>query len=134
MPLTNLIKKTKKKKQQMAANDGRLDARPRQTITARKNQLGNETKEQDSPQRAKPTAKSEPFKSNKETMGVKDAEVKDESDDENPETTHESKGKRGRPSNIREDQSLVKKKSPDHDTEKDMNRTRSQWREQQKDI
>ena len=27
--------------------------------------------------------------------------VKDENDDENPETTHESKGKRGRPPNVR---------------------------------
>ena len=28
-------------------------------------------------------------------MGVKDSEVKDDKDDENPETTHEPKGKRG---------------------------------------
>ena len=62
-------------------------------ITARKNQLRNQEKEQEPPQRAKPKAKSEPFKFDK-TMGVKD-----ENDDENPETTHEPKGKRGRPSN-----------------------------------
>ena len=64
-------------------------------ITARKNQLRNQEKEQESPKRAKPKAKSEPFKFDK-TMGVKD-----ENDDENPETTHESKGKRGRPPNVR---------------------------------
>ena len=40
-------------------------------------------------------SKSEPFKLDK-TMGVKD-----ENDDENPETTHEPKGKRGRPPNVR---------------------------------
>ena len=58
-------------------------------------------------------------------MGVKDAEVKGDRDDENPETTHESKGKRGRSSNIKKDQ--LKGKNPDHDTEKDMNRTRTHW-------
>ena len=56
-------------------------------------------------------------------MGVKDAEVKD---DEKPETTHEPKGKRGRPTNIKKDQ--LKKKNPDHDTEKDMSRSRTHWR------
>ena len=55
-------------------------------------------------------------------MGVKDAGVKDDKDDENPETTHESKGKRGRPSN----RTLNKK--PVHDTEKDMSRSRTHWR------
>ena len=43
-------------------------------------------------------------------MGVKDDEVKDENDDENPETTHEPKGKRGRPSNIR--RTIDKKNKP----------------------
>ena len=96
----NRLNKESQELHQMAANDERLDARPRQMITARKNQLRNQAKEQESPQRAKPKAKSEPFKFNKETMGVKDDEVKDASDDENPETTHTSKGKKGRPSNI----------------------------------
>ena len=45
-------------------------------------------------------------------MGVKDAEVKDDKDDENPETTHESKGKRGRPPNIKKDKLKNKKPRP----------------------
>ena len=52
--------------------------------------------------------------------------VKDENDDENPETTHEPKGKRGRPPNVRK--TMEKDKYPPHDTEKDMNRTRTHWR------
>ena len=61
----NRLNKESQELHQMAANDERLDARPRQMITARKNQLRNQAKEQESPQRAKPKAKSEPFKSNK---------------------------------------------------------------------
>ena len=131
----NRLKKENQELHQMAENDERLDATPRQMITARKNQLRNQAKEQESPQRAKPKAKSEPFKFNKESMGVKD-----ENDDENPETTHEHKGKRGRPSNtqgpppVRKGKNKNKdKENPrptpnptqktDHDTEKDMNRT-----------
>ena len=119
----NAFKKLNKQNQeihQMASNDERT----RQTITTLKNQLRNQEKEQETPIRAIPKAKTEPpFKFNTETMGVKDAEVKD---DEKPETTHEPKGKRGRPTNIKKDQ--LKKKNPDHDTEKDMNRTRTHWR------
>ena len=44
----------------MAENDERLGARPRQLITARKNQPRNQAKKQETPQRAKPKAKSEP--------------------------------------------------------------------------
>ena len=120
----NAFKKLNKQSQeihQMASNDERT----RQTITTLKNQLRNQEKEQETPIRAIPKAKTEPpFKFNTETMGVKDAEVKD---DEKPETTHEPKGKRGRPTNIKKDQ--LKKKTPDHDTEKDMNRTRTHWRQ-----
>jgi len=125
----NAFKKLNKQSQeihQMASNDERT----RQTITTLKNQLRNQEKEQETPIRAIPKAKATPkakteppFKFNTETMGVKDAEVKD---DEKPETTHEPKGKRGRPTNIKKDQ--LKKKTPDHDTEKDMNRTRTHWR------
>ena len=50
--------------QQMVANDERLDERTRQMITARKNKLRNQAKEQESPERAKPKARSEPFKLN----------------------------------------------------------------------
>ena len=94
--VTNLtedaFKKLNKQNQeihQMASNDERT----RQTITTLKNQLRNQEKEQETPIRATPKAKTEPpFKFNTETMGVKDAEVKD---DEKPETTHEPKGKGG---------------------------------------
>ena len=82
----NAFKKLNKQNQeihQMASNDERT----RQTITTLKNQLRNQEKEQETPIRAIPKAKTEPpFKFNTETMGVKD--------DENPETTHEPKGKR----------------------------------------
>ena len=87
----NRLNKENQELHQTAANHERLDARPRQMITARKNQLRNQAKEQESPQRAKPKAKSEPFKFNKESMGVKD-----ENDDGNPGTTHEHKGKKGK--------------------------------------
>ena len=107
----------------MATND----ERSRQMITARRNQLRNQEKEQETPIRANPKAKSEPpFKFNTEAMGVKDAEVKDGKDDENPETTQESKGKRGRPSNVIKDK--LKNKNPVHDTEKDMSRSGTHWR------
>ena len=114
----NRLNKQSHELQQMAGNDERLDARTRQMITARKNQLRNQAKEQESSERAKPKAKSEPFKFNTESTAVKD--------DENPETTHEPKGKSGRPSNIR--RSSEKNKNPTHDTEKDENRTRTHWR------
>ena len=135
----NAFKKLNKQNQeihQMASNDERT----RQTITTLKNQLRNQEKEQETPIRAIPKAKTEPpFKFNTETMGVKD--------DENPETTHEPKGKRGRPTNIRrtiekqnknqkgngyevDDQTPQNKtKKPTHDTEKDMSRSRTHWRQ-----
>ena len=100
----NRLNKQNQELQQMAENDERLDARSRQMITARKNRLRNQAKEQESPERAKPKTKSEPktktepFKFT--STAVKDDEVKGESDDENPETKHEPKGKRGRPSII----------------------------------
>ena len=78
----------------MASNDERT----RQMITARENQLRNQEKEQETQKRANPKAKSEPFKFDK-PMGAKD-----ENDGENPETTHEPKGKRGRPHNVRKQQ------------------------------
>ena len=104
----------------MASNDERT----RQMITARKTQRRNQDKDQETPKRANPKAKSETFKFT--STAVKDDEVKDGSDDENPETTHESKGKRGRPQNVRK--TIDKNKTPDHDTEKGMNRTRTHWR------
>ena len=141
----NAFKKLNKQSQeihQMASNDERT----RQTITTLKNQLRNQEKEQETPIRAIPKAKATPkakteppFKFNTETMGVKD--------DENPETTHEPKGKKGRPTNIRrtiekqnknqkgkgyevDDQTPQNKtKKPTHDTEKDMSRSRTHWRQ-----
>ena len=85
----NRLNKQSQELQQMAENDERLDARPRQMITARKNQLRNQAKEQESPERAKPKAKSEP-KAKTEPFkftgtAAKDDEVKDGSDDENPD-------------------------------------------------
>ena len=53
--------------QQMASNDEGT----RQMITARKNQLRNQEKEQETPKRANPKAKSEPFKFDK-PMSVMD--------------------------------------------------------------
>ena len=79
----NKLNKQSQEIQQMASNDERT----RQMITARKNQLRNQEKEQETPKRANPKAKSEPFKFDKH-MGIKD-----ENDGENPETTHEPKGK-----------------------------------------
>ena len=101
----NRLNKQNQEPQQMAENDERLDARSRQMTTARKNQRRNQAKEQEPPERAKPTtksepnAKTEPFKFT--STAVKDDEVKGESDDGNPETKHEHKGKRGRPSIIK---------------------------------
>ena len=92
MPRTDLIKQSPEL-QQMAEKDERLDARTRQMITACKNQLRNQAKKQESPGRAKSNAKTETFKFNTESTAVKDDGVKD---DENPETTHEPKGKRGK--------------------------------------
>ena len=80
----NRVNKQSQELQQMAENDEQLDARSRQLITARKNKLTHQAKEQESPGRAKPKAKNEPFKSNRESTAVKDDEVKD---DEKPETT-----------------------------------------------
>ena len=54
----NKLNKQSQERQQMAANDERT----RQRITAHKNQLRNQDKEQDSPDRAKPKAKSQPSK------------------------------------------------------------------------
>ena len=119
----NRLNKQSQELQQMAENGERLDARARQMITARKNQLRNQAKEQESPERAKPKAKSEPFKFT--STAVKDDEVKDGSDDGSPETKHEPKGKRGRPKRTIE---TKKNQHPDHDTEKDENRTGTHWR------
>ena len=88
----NRLNKQNHELQQMAENDERLDARTRQMITARKNQLRNQAKEQESPERAKPKAKSEP----QPTSIVEKLAVVD---DETPEENHPPKGKRGRPSN-----------------------------------
>ena len=96
----NRLNKQSHELQQMAANDGRLDERTRQMITARKNKLRNQAKEQESPERAKPKARSEPFKFNT-IPKLDNAESTAVKDDENPETTHEPKGKSGRPSDIR---------------------------------
>ena len=52
--------------------------------------------------------------------------VKDENVDEKPETTHETKGKRERPSNIKRTIEIYKNRL--HDTEKDENRNRTHWR------
>ena len=101
----NRLNKQSQERQQMAADDERT----RQRITAHKNKLRNQAK-QDSPDRAKPKAKSEPllagdrrgppFKS--QTISTLDnVESPAVKDDEIPETTHEPKGQRGRPSNIR---------------------------------
>ena len=110
--------------QQMAAND----ERSRQTITALRNQIRNQEKEQEPPKRANPKAKIEP---KPKTTAIED--------DDNPEANHPPKGKRGRPSNNtkfvkkyqeqHDDNTVEKKKKPDHDTEKDMNRTRTHWRQ-----
>ena len=126
----NRLNKQSQERQQMAANDERT----RQRITAHKNKIRNQEKEQDPPDRAKPTAKSEPllagnrrgppfkFQTISTLDNVESPAVKD---DENPETTHEPKGKRGRPSNIRR---TTEKHKPPHDTEKDENRTRTHRR------
>ena len=94
----NKLNKQSQELQQMAAKDERT----RQRITAHKNQLRNQEKEQDSPERAKPKAKSEPFKfkaiDNVES-GIKDKPNQKTAGD--PETTHEPKGPRARPANIR---------------------------------
>ena len=110
--------------QQMAAND----ERSRQTITALRNQIRNQEKEQEPPKRANPKAKIEP---KPKTTAIED--------DDNPEANHPPKGKRGRPSNNtkfvkkyqeqHDDNTVEKNKKPDHDTEKDMNRTRTHWRQ-----
>ena len=70
----------------MAENDARLGERTRQMITARKNRLRNQATEQESPERAKPKAKSEP----RPTSIVEKLTVVG---DETSETTHEPKGK-----------------------------------------
>ena len=88
----NRLNKQSRELQQMAANDERLDERTRQMITARKNKLRNQAKEQESPERAKPKARSEP----QPTSNVEKPAVED---DDNPEENHPPKGKRGRPSN-----------------------------------
>ena len=119
----NKHNKQSQERQQMAANGERT----RQRIIAHRNQVGNQEKEQDSPDRAKPKAKSEPFKfkaiDNVES-GIKDKPNQKTAGD--PETTHEPKGPRGRPTNIR--RTIENNKKPLHDTEKDENRTRTHWR------
>ena len=88
----NRLNKQSHEIQQMADNDERLTERTRQMITARENKLGNQAKEQESPDRAKPKAKSELQPTSiVEKLAVVDGE--------NPEENHPPKGKRGRPSN-----------------------------------
>ena len=111
----NRLNKQNQERQQMAANNERT----RQRITAHKNQLRNKEQEKDSPDRAKPKAKSEPplagdrrgppckFQTISPLDNVESPAAKD---DENPETTHEPKGKKGRPSNIT--RTIEKPKNP----------------------
>ena len=120
----NKLDKQSQELQQMAANGERT----RQRITAHKNQLIHQEKEQDSPERAKPKTKGEPFKFkaiDKVESGIKDKPKQKIAED--PETTHEPKGPRGRPANIRRTIEKNTKNLP-HDTEKDENRTRTHWR------
>ena len=117
--------------QQMVENDERLGARTRQMITARRNQLRNQAKDQESPERAKPKATTEP----KSTTNI---EIPAVEDDGSPEENHTPKRKRERPSNnpkfitkhqeTDNDKTVENNKNPDHDTEKDENRTRTHWR------
>ena len=88
----NRLNKQNHELQQMAENDERLDAITKQRITARKNQLRNQAKKQESPGRAKPKAKTEP----NPTSNVENPAVEN---DGSPEKNHPPKGKRGRPSN-----------------------------------
>ena len=88
----NKLNKENQEQRQMAENDERLGARSRQVITARKNQPGNQAKEQETPQRAQPKAKSEP---NPKPIVEKTAAE----DEGKPEENHTPNGKRGRPSN-----------------------------------
>ena len=53
-------------------------------------------------------------------------ETADKPTEDNPESKHEPKGKQGRPSNVKTDHKT--KPKPDHDTEKDENKTRTHWR------
>ena len=77
----NQLNKQNQEIQQMASND----ERSRQTITTLKNQIGNQEKEQETPKRANPKAKSEPKPT---TIAVEDAD--------NPEDNHPPKGKKGK--------------------------------------
>ena len=87
----NRLNKQSQELQQMAENDERLDARTRQMITARRNQLRNQAKDQDSPGRAKPKAKTEPNpKSNVENLAAEG-----ENDRGSPEENHTPKRKKG---------------------------------------
>ena len=72
----NRLNKQSQELHHMAENDERLDARTRQMISARKDQLRNQAKEQESPGRAKPKAKTEP----KPTTNVENPAVEDEND------------------------------------------------------
>ena len=78
----NRLNKQSQELQQMAENDERLDARTRQMITARRNQLRNQAKDQDSPGRAKPKAKTEPFPAGDRRGGAFQFQPTDNEDDE----------------------------------------------------
>ena len=87
----NRLNKQSQELQQIAENGERLDARPRQMITARKHQLRNQAKEQESPVQAKPKAKTEPNpKSNVENLAAEG-----ENDRGSPEENHTPKRNKG---------------------------------------
>ena len=95
----------------MAANDDRT----KQTINAQRNKLRNHEQEKQPPERTKPKAKSEPkppFKfqtiDNAES-GIKDKPNQTTTVNEDPETTHEPKGPRGRPPNTQSPLNLLEK-------------------------
>ena len=92
------LNKRSQELQQMAANGERT----RRRITAHKNQLRNQGKEQYLSDRAKRKAKSEPFKfktTDNVESGIKNKP--NQKTAEEPEAEHEPKGPRGRLTNMR---------------------------------
>ena len=109
----------------------------KQIITAHENKLRNQEQDKYSPDRAKPKAKSEPFKF--QTIDNVESGTKDKPNQttaihvDDPETPHEPKGPRGRPPKTQSStkpmrRTIEKPKNLLHDTEKDENRTRIHWR------
>ena len=105
--------------------------------TAHKNERTPSTPDR----RAKPKAKTGPSLKQLEPVPPLPTGEKASGSQDNPESTSESKGKAGRPSNtqgpppVRKDKNKNKenpkptpKPNPDHDAEKDDNRTRTHWR------